>query len=139
MPRRRSISATLESAVPGARTGRRSRRTVARAAEGGAAGASASPQKRRRRGRPPGSARKAGPDIPVPVVALSRALREARSNAGLTQRSAADRIGVHFVTLYTWESEQQPAQPNDKNLAKAARLYHTTPVAIRRRAAELEV
>jgi transcriptional regulator with XRE-family HTH domain len=65
-------------------------------------------------------------------------MRDARAGAGLTQRAAADRIGIHFVTLYTWESEQQPAQPSDKNLAKAAKIYRTTPEAIRQRASELE-
>jgi transcriptional regulator with XRE-family HTH domain len=79
-----------------------------------------------------------GATIPASVVALSRALREARSDAGLTQRAAADKNGVHIVTLYTWESEQQGAQPNDKNLAKAAKIYHTTSEAIRSRATELE-
>jgi transcriptional regulator with XRE-family HTH domain len=95
-------------------------------------------RKRRRRRGTTGAADADGGSIPIGVIALSRALREARSNAGLTQRAAADRIGIHFVTLYTWESEQQRAQPSGKNLAKAARIYQTTPDAIRRRASELE-
>lgn len=82
----------------------------------------------------------AGPDkvIPPATVALSRALREARVNAKLNQTDAAKKVGVHFVTIYAWENEKRADQPSDANLARAAKVYRTTPEDLRRRAASIE-
>jgi transcriptional regulator with XRE-family HTH domain len=76
--------------------------------------------------------------LPPATVALSRALREARVSAKLNQTDAAKRIGVHFVTIYAWENEKRGDQPSDANLARAAKVYRTTPEALKRRAAALE-
>ena len=76
--------------------------------------------------------------IPPATVALSRALREARVNAKLNQTDAAKKVGVHFVTIYAWENEKRADQPSDANLARAAKVYRTTPEDLRRRAASIE-
>ncbi len=61
------------------------------------------------------------------TIALSRALRSARASAGLSQVLAAKKIGVHPVTLYVWETEKRADTPSSANLARAARVYGTTP------------
>ena len=77
-------------------------------------------------------------NVPPPVVAMSRALRDARERGGLSKAAAADKIGVHFVTLYAWENENRTDQPSDENLAKAARVYGTTADTLQRRAKTIE-
>lgn len=72
--------------------------------------------------------------MPEEIVALSRVLREAREHAGLTQRVAAAAIGVHSVTLSTWESERRPERPSPENIVRVARAYRTTVAALRERA-----
>jgi len=69
---------------------------------------------------------------------MSRALRDARTRAGLSKAAAADKVGVHFVTLYAWENENRTDQPSDENLAKAARAYGTTADTLKRRAKAIE-
>jgi transcriptional regulator with XRE-family HTH domain len=90
---------------------------------------------RARRSQKDGSPEKA---IPPATVALSRALREARVAAKLNQTDAAKKVGVHFVTIYAWENEKRNDQPSDANLARAAKVYRTTPEELRRRAASIE-
>ena len=72
------------------------------------------------------------------IVAMSRALRDARTKAELSKATAADKIGVHFVTLYAWENENRTDQPSDENLAKAAKAYGTTAETLQRRAKAIE-
>lgn len=72
------------------------------------------------------------------VVAMSRALRDARTRSGLSKTGAAEKIGVHFVTLYAWENENRADQPSAENLAKAAKAYGTTPATVLRRAQAIE-
>jgi len=69
---------------------------------------------------------------------MSRALSDARTRAGLSKAAAADKIGVHFVTLYAWENENRTDQPSEENLAKAARAYGTTADTLHRRAKAIE-
>jgi len=97
--------------------------------------------KTKTRGKRRGAAR--GPrvvsrNVPPAIVAMSRALRDARTRAGLSKAAAADKIGVHFVTLYAWENENRTDQPSDENLAKAARAYGTTAETLQRRAKAIE-
>ena len=77
-------------------------------------------------------------NVPSAIVAMSRALSDARTRAGLSKAAAADKIGVHFVTLYAWENENRTDQPSDENLAKAARAYGTTADTLQRRAKAIE-
>jgi transcriptional regulator with XRE-family HTH domain len=57
---------------------------------------------------------------------MSRALRDLRTRSGISKTDAAEKIGVHFVTLYAWENENRADQPSAENLAKAAKAYGTT-------------
>jgi transcriptional regulator with XRE-family HTH domain len=59
-------------------------------------------------------------------------------NAKLNQTDAAKKVGVHFVTIYAWENEKRNDQPSDANLARAAKVYRTTPDELKRRAAAIE-
>jgi len=77
-------------------------------------------------------------NVPPAIVAMSRALRDARTKSGLSKAAAADKVGVHFVTLYAWENENRTDQPSDENLAKAARAYGTTAETLQRRAKAIE-
>ena len=77
-------------------------------------------------------------NVPPAIVAMSRALRDARAKSGLSKAAAADKVGVHFVTLYAWENENRTDQPSDENLAKAARAYGTTAETLQRRAKAIE-
>ena len=69
---------------------------------------------------------------------MSRALRDARVRSGLSKADAAEKVGVHFVTLYAWENENRTDQPSEENLARAARAYGTTPETLHRRAKAIE-
>lgn len=75
-----------------------------------------------------------GKRIPAGIMRLSRVLREARDQTNLTQRAAAAAIGVHPVTLSTWESERRLEHPNPTNLRRLARAYGTTVAALQQRA-----
>lgn len=79
-----------------------------------------------------------GRNIPPSIVAMSRALRDARVRADLSKAAAAEKIGVHFVTLYAWENENRTDQPSEENLAKAAKVYGTTADTLHRRAKAIE-
>jgi len=101
----------------------------------------------RRRGQPtrqrpserPNATRAGGPGDPAPSTpALGRALKEAREKAGLNQREAAKKIGVHFVTVHTWESPRRRERPTDASLARIAKAYGTSESVILRRAAAFE-
>jgi transcriptional regulator with XRE-family HTH domain len=97
--------------------------------------------KSKRRAKPRAGARGpriVGRNVPPAIVAMSRALRDARTRAELSKATAADKIGVHFVTLYAWENENRTDQPSDENLAKAARVYGTTSETLQRRAKAIE-
>jgi transcriptional regulator with XRE-family HTH domain len=69
---------------------------------------------------------------------MSRALRDARVRSGLTTTDAAEKIGVHFVTVYAWENENRTDQPSEQNLLRAARAYGTTSEALNQRAKVIE-
>jgi transcriptional regulator with XRE-family HTH domain len=79
-----------------------------------------------------------GRNVPPAIIAMSRALRDARARSGLSKAAAADKVGVHFVTLYAWENENRTDQPSDENLARAAKAYGTTAEALQRRAKAIE-
>lgn len=64
-------------------------------------------------------------------------LRRARLSAGLTQAEAAEALGVHKVTISNWEREVN--EPEEANYARLAKLYHTTPSALRYGEGEGEV
>jgi transcriptional regulator with XRE-family HTH domain len=100
----------------------------------------AATKSKRRAKRPAGTRgpRVVGRNVPPAIVAMSRALRDARTRAELSKAAAADKIGVHFVTLYAWENENRTDQPSDENLAKAARVYGTTSETLQRRAKAIE-
>jgi transcriptional regulator with XRE-family HTH domain len=115
------------------RAGRVTADSLTGAAISAAAAATGKPTRTRRRRRA-----QSGGDVPAATAALSQALREARHKSGLSQRAAADKVGVHFVTIYTWENERRHERPTDENLARAAKVYGTNAAAIKRRAAALE-
>lgn len=77
-------------------------------------------------------------EVSSTVAALSRVLREARMRTELSPTQVAEKVGVHFVTVYAWENERRPNQPTEANLSRIARAYGTTSVALRRRASEIE-
>jgi len=93
---------------------------------------------RRRRGTGSRGPRVVGRNVPAAIVAMSRALRDARVRSGLSKADAAEKVGVHFVTLYAWENENRTDQPSEENLARAARAYGTTPETLHRRAKAIE-
>jgi transcriptional regulator with XRE-family HTH domain len=73
-------------------------------------------------------------DVPPAVVALSRALRDARVRSGLSAVDAAERVGVHFVTVYAWENVDRADHPSGERLTRVAEVYGTSPKALHRRA-----
>ncbi|MEP6691769.1 MAG: helix-turn-helix transcriptional regulator [Gemmatimonadaceae bacterium] len=83
--------------------------------------------KKRKAGRPRNAARGSASDAET----LKGALRAARAAAGLSQVEAARRIGVHAVTLYTWEKTGRPELPRDANVLRAARVYGTSAASLR--------
>jgi transcriptional regulator with XRE-family HTH domain len=93
---------------------------------------------RRRRGTGSRGPRVVARNVSPAIVAMSRALRDARVRSGLSKADAAEKVGVHFVTLYAWENENRTDQPSEENLARAARAYGTTPETLHRRAKAIE-
>jgi ribosome-binding protein aMBF1 (putative translation factor) len=67
---------------------------------------------RRKRGTGSRGPRVVGRNVPPAIVAMSRALRDARVRSGLSKADAATKVGVHFVTLYAWENENRTDQPS---------------------------
>lgn len=60
---------------------------------------------------------------------LGRFLKLARVEAGLSQGAVAESLGVHEMTISAWERDRQ--KPNEDAIAQLARLYDTTPRALR--------
>ncbi len=51
-------------------------------------------------------------------------LRAARTNAGLNQKQAAERIGVSVSTIHKWERGK--VFPTAKQIPKITKAYHCT-------------
>jgi transcriptional regulator with XRE-family HTH domain len=63
-------------------------------------------------------------DLALPHhISLSRVLRDARQNRGLSVAEVADKVGVSSAAIYYWESDRvRPRADNLKAICKVLRL-----------------